>query len=113
MTAIFIGAVAFIVLVLILKGVRIVPQAQNHIVERFGKYAATLKPGLNLINPLFSRIADRIDIREQVLGLPKQSIITKDNATVLVDAVVFYKIMILTRQPTASRTSRTRSSTSL
>jgi regulator of protease activity HflC (stomatin/prohibitin superfamily) len=93
MTAIFIGAVAFIVLVLILKGVRIVPQAQNHIVERFGKYAATLKPGLNLINPLFSRIADRIDIREQVLGLPKQSIITKDNATVLVDAVVFYKIM--------------------
>ena len=49
-------AVAVLALFLIFKGVRIVPQAQNWLVERFGKYAATLSPGLNLINPVFSRV---------------------------------------------------------
>jgi len=83
----------FLVLVLVLKGVRMVPQAENWVVERFGKYANTLNPGLNLINPLFSRVAVKIDIREQVLDLPAQGIITEDNAAVEVDGVVFYKIL--------------------
>ncbi|MCX8125215.1 MAG: SPFH/Band 7/PHB domain protein [Spirochaetes bacterium] len=86
-------AIAILVVILIYKGVRIVPQAENWLVERFGKYAATLTPGLNLINPLFSRVAAKIDIREQVLDLPPQGIITEDNATVKVDGVVFYKIL--------------------
>ncbi len=86
-------AVAVLAIFLTLKGVRIVPQAQNWLVERFGKYAATLSPGLNLINPLFSRVAAKIDIREQVLDLPPQGIITEDNAAVKVDGVVFYKIL--------------------
>lgn len=90
---VFVGAVAVLVVFLILKGVRIVPQAENWLVERFGKYATTLHPGLNLINPIFSRVAKRIDIREQVLDLPAQNIISEDNAGVKVDGVVFFKIL--------------------
>ena len=93
LSMIIVGAIAFLVIILIFKGVKVVPQAENHIVERFGKFLKVLKPGLNLINPIFSRLAHRIDIREQVLDLPKQGIITADNATVLVDGVVFYKVM--------------------
>ena len=93
MTPYFVGAVAILAIYLIAKGVNIVPQAENWLVERFGKYAATLKPGLNLINPIFSKISKKIDIREQVLDLPPQGIISEDNATVKVDGVVFYKIL--------------------
>ncbi|MCX7949054.1 MAG: SPFH/Band 7/PHB domain protein [Treponemataceae bacterium] len=87
-----IGAVALLVIIIILKGIHLVPQKENWLVERFGKYEQTLKPGLNLINPIFARIAAKIDIREQVLDLPPQGIITEDNATVKVDGVVFFKI---------------------
>lgn len=89
----FVLGIGFVVIVLIFKGVRVVPQAENHLVEVFGKFSKILKPGLNIINPLFAKVAFRVDIREQVLDLPKQGIITNDNATVLVDAVVFYKVM--------------------
>lgn len=87
------GAIALFVIVLIFKGVRIVPQAENWVVETFGKYSVTLKPGLNLINPIFSRVAHKVDIRERVLDMDKQSIITMDNASVEVDGVVFYRVM--------------------
>ncbi len=86
-------AIGIMAVLLVFKGVKIVPQAENWIVERFGKYADTLNPGLNLINPLFSRIACRIDIRESVLDLPKQGTITSDNASIEVDGIVYYKIM--------------------
>ncbi len=86
-------AIGIMAILLVFKGVKIVPQAENWIVERFGKYATTLNPGLNLINPLFSRIACRIDIRESVLDLPKQGTITSDNASIEVDGIVYYKIM--------------------
>ena len=76
-----------------MKGVRIVPQAENWIVERFGKYSQTMNPGLNLINPIFSKVADKVDIREQVLDLPKQGTITSDNASIEVDGIVYFKIM--------------------
>jgi regulator of protease activity HflC (stomatin/prohibitin superfamily) len=89
----FIVALAFVAMVLVLKGVRVVPQAENWIVERFGKYVITLNPGLNLINPLFSRVAQKVDIRECVLDLPKQGTITRDNASLQVDGVVYFKIM--------------------
>lgn len=90
---ILIIAVAILIIILIYKGVRIVPQAENWLVERFGKFAAVLTPGLNLINPLFSKVSAKIDIREQVLDLPPQGIITEDNAAVKVDGVVFFKIL--------------------
>ncbi|HOO73397.1 MAG TPA: SPFH domain-containing protein [Spirochaetota bacterium] len=86
-------AVGIFVIFMILKGVRIVPQAENWIVERFGKYSTTLNPGLNLINPIFSRVAKKIDIRESVLDLPKQGTITSDNASLEVDGIVYFKIM--------------------
>jgi len=86
-------SIGLVVIIFIFKGVRIVPQAENWIVETFGKYSKTLKAGLNLINPIFSRIAYKVDMRERVLDLPAQGIITKDNATVTVDGVVFYKVM--------------------
>lgn len=86
-------AISLFILILLAKGVRIVPQAQNWIVERFGKYVNTLSAGLNLINPIFSRVVTKIDIREQVLDLPRQAIITSDNAAVDVNGVVFFKIM--------------------
>jgi len=86
-------AVGIFVLFLIMKSVRIVPQAENWIVERFGKYAETLNPGLNLINPIFSRVAVKIDVRESVLDLPKQGTITSDNASLEVDGIVYFKIM--------------------
>ncbi|HCL56021.1 MAG TPA: paraslipin [Spirochaetia bacterium] len=90
---ILVAAVALFVLILILKAVRVVPQAENWILERFGKFADIMKPGLNMINPLFSRVAKKVDVREGVLDLPEQEIITADNAGILVDGVVFFKIM--------------------
>ncbi|MGC8770845.1 MAG: SPFH domain-containing protein [Brevinematia bacterium] len=89
----FVISIGVVVIFLILKGVRMVPQAENWIIETFGKYSKTLKAGLNLINPLFSRVAYKVDMRERVLDLPAQSIITADNATASVDGVVFYKVM--------------------
>ncbi len=89
----FVISIGVVVVFLILKGVRMVPQAENWIIETFGKYSKTLKAGLNLINPLFSRVAYKVDMRERVLDLPAQSIITADNATASVDGVVFYKVM--------------------
>lgn len=90
---ILVYAIGVFVLIIVFKGVRIVPQAENWIVERFGKYSATLNPGLNLINPIFSRVAKKIDIRESVLDLPKQGTITSDNASLEVDGIVYFKIM--------------------
>jgi regulator of protease activity HflC (stomatin/prohibitin superfamily) len=81
------------VTIVILSGVKTVPQGYNYIVERFGKFHKVLMPGLNFIIPIFDNVAYKISVREQVLDLPKQTIITKDNATVEVDAVVFYKVV--------------------
>ena len=80
-------------LIVIISGVKMVPQAHNWVVETFGKFSKTLKPGLNFINPVFSRIAFKVDIRERVLELPPQGIITSDNASIKVDAIVFFIIM--------------------
>lgn len=91
--AYFVIAIGLFVIILIMKGVRIVPQAENWLVERFGKYSTTLNPGLNLINPIFSKVAIRIDTRESVLDLPKQGTITSDNASLEVDGIVYFKIM--------------------
>lgn len=86
-------AIAVIAVLLVVKGIKIVPQAENWIIERFGKYATTLNPGLNLINPIFSRVSHKVDIRETVLDMPKQGTITSDNASIEVDGIVYYKIM--------------------
>ena len=84
--------VAFVV-VTALMGVRQVPQGYNYTVERFGRYHKTLTPGLGLIFPYIDSIGRKLNVMEQVIDVPRQEIITKDNATVTVDGVAFYQVL--------------------
>ena len=84
--------VALVVLVL-LAGIKTVPQGFRYTVERFGRYTRTLEPGLNLIVPFIERIGARLNVMEQVLDVPTQEVITRDNASVSADAVAFYQVL--------------------
>ena len=90
-TAILILAVLFIVVALSM--IKIVPQGYNYTVERFGRYVRTLNPGLSIITPFIERIGQKINMMEQVLDVPTQEVITKDNATCSVDGVTFYQVL--------------------
>ncbi len=82
-----------LVLVTLYKGIVVVPQGYNYTVERFGKYIRTLQPGFHIIIPWFDRISNRANMMEQVLEVPSQEVITRDNAMVKVDGVAFYQII--------------------
>jgi regulator of protease activity HflC (stomatin/prohibitin superfamily) len=86
-------ALVFFALVVLWSGVKVVPQGSEWTVERFGKYVRTLEPGLQLITPFFDQIGRRINVQEGVIEIPSQVVITKDNATVTVDGVVFYQVL--------------------
>jgi regulator of protease activity HflC (stomatin/prohibitin superfamily) len=75
------------------RGIRMVPQGFNWTVERFGRYTHTLRPGLNLIVPFIDGIGRKMNVMEQVLDVPQQEVITKDNATVTVDGVAFFQVV--------------------
>jgi len=85
---IVVSAVVYVVL-----AVKQVPQGREWTVERFGKYTRTLPPGLHFIMPVFDRIGAKMNMMEQVLDVPTQEVITKDNAMVSVDGVVFYQVL--------------------
>jgi regulator of protease activity HflC (stomatin/prohibitin superfamily) len=94
---IFLVFLLIFVLGIIYRGVRTVPQGFQWTVERFGRYRVTLQPGLRLINPFIDKIGRRINVQETVLEIPAQNVITKDNASVVVDGIVFYQVIDASR----------------
>lgn len=80
------------ILILLIKAVRIIPQARAGIVERLGKYHTTLNPGFHVTVPFIDRVLPLIDLREQVVSFPAQSVITEDNLVVGIDTVVYFQV---------------------
>lgn len=83
---------AIFVIVVIVRSIRIVPQAYAGVVERLGKYHKTLQPGLNLLIPFIDRMRPLVDMREQVVSFPPQPVITEDNLVVSIDTVVYFQV---------------------
>ena len=89
LVVVVLGALLLLVLA---KTVRIVPQANVYVIERLGRYSRTLEPGLHILVPGLDKVRNRIDIREQVVGFPPQAVITKDNLVVGIDSVIYYVV---------------------
>ena len=88
-------ALVFVVLALavVFAAVKVVPQGYEFTVERFGRYTRTLSPGIAILTPFVERVGRRMSLMEQVLPVPRQEVITKDNVTVQVDAIVFIQVI--------------------
>jgi regulator of protease activity HflC (stomatin/prohibitin superfamily) len=85
-------AVAFFVLVVLWRTIKIVPQARAGVVERLGRYSRTLNAGLTIVVPFVDRIRDVIDLREQVVSFEPQPVITEDNVVVSIDTVIYFQV---------------------
>jgi regulator of protease activity HflC (stomatin/prohibitin superfamily) len=86
------AVVALLVVIMVLRSVRIIPQARARNVERFGRYRKTLEPGMNFIIPGIDRVKKEIDLREQVVSFTGAPVITEDNLSVLIDTVLFFQV---------------------
>lgn len=86
-------ALLVLAVVTVAKGIRTVPQGEVWSVERFGAFTRLLDPGLHLIVPYIDRIGRRLNVQEVVLDIPEQDVITRDNATVRTDGIVYYRVM--------------------
>src|SRR5215216_4157333 len=89
----FVIAFLLVVVVTIAMGVRTIPQGYAYTVERFGRYARTLTPGLGLIVPYVERVGQKVNVMEQVLDVPSQEAFTRDNAGVTIDAAAFFQVL--------------------
>ena len=93
MLTMFMAAVAVLALLYVMMGVKIVRQGYRYTIEHFGRFVRVADPGFNYVTPFFYRVGRRINMMEQVLEIPGQEIITKDNAMVAVDGVVFFQVL--------------------
>ncbi|MEZ5893876.1 MAG: SPFH domain-containing protein [Parvularculaceae bacterium] len=89
----FVAAFVVLAVFLMFNTIKIVPQGYEFTVERFGRYTKTLKPGLHMLTPFIDRVGRRLNMMEQVLDIPAQEVITRDNAQVRTDAVAFIQVM--------------------
>ena len=89
----FVIGIVILAILLLFALVKTVPQGYNYTVERFGRYTRTLEPGLNILTPFIERIGARMNVMEQVLDIPTQEVITRDNASVAADGVAFYQVL--------------------
>jgi regulator of protease activity HflC (stomatin/prohibitin superfamily) len=89
----FVGAVLVLAVIFLIRAITIVPQGYVYTVERFGRYTHSLTPGLGIIVPFVDSIGAKVNMMETVLDVPSQEVITRDNAMVTVDGVVFYQVL--------------------
>jgi regulator of protease activity HflC (stomatin/prohibitin superfamily) len=91
--SVFVLVLLFLFVIVLFQAIRIVPQGYNYTVERFGRYTRTLEPGLGILVPFIDRVGSKMNMMEQVLPIPSQEVITRDNAMVTVDGVAFFQIL--------------------
>lgn len=89
---VIVGAAAFVILITLVAGIKIVSQGEEWVVERLGKYNRTLTPGLNLIVPFIDAVRKRLSTRDIILDVPEQEVITSDNAVIVTNAIAFVRI---------------------
>jgi regulator of protease activity HflC (stomatin/prohibitin superfamily) len=89
----FLAAIAVLALLFVIMGVKIVRQGYRYTIEHFGRFVRVAEPGFNYVTPFFYRVGRRVNMMEQVLDIPGQEIITKDNAMIAVDGVVFFQVL--------------------
>ena len=82
-----------IIIALLIAMIKIVPQSNAYVIERLGKYIGTWEVGIHFLIPVLDRIAKKVTLKEQVADFPPQPVITKDNVTMQIDTVVFFKII--------------------